>query len=419
MKTEQIVITGVGALSSLGLDAATNWENLLKGKSGISDITRFDASQFHTRFAGEIKDFDPASIGDRKEIKKMDRLSWYALSVVKEAITQSGIETSGFDRSRAGVVWASGNGGMETIDHALIEFAHTNGKPAFSPFFQSKALLDSPSGWIAQRHHLTGPNLATVAACASSNSAIMTAMVYMKAGLCDVMIAGGSEAPITPSVVGGFGAMKALATKNDSPQSASRPFDAHREGFVLAEGAGALVLETLSHALKRNAPILAVLSGCGNANDAGHHTSADIEGKGTAASVNLALEMAGISISEIDAINPHATSTHNGDLAEYKGYLSVFGDRLAEIPLSATKCMTGHLLGAAGALEAVICVKSIQDQCLSPVINFETPDPEIEPGKILIPKEALKMEIRHILSHSAGFGGHNATAVFSRFSKNS
>ncbi len=413
MKTEQIVITGIGALSSMGANADEMWQNLLLGKSGISAITRFDASKFPTRFAGEIKDFDPSCIGDRKEIKKMDRVSWYALAAVKEAIDQSGLEQTHFDRSRAGVCWASGNGGMETIDNALIDFAQNEGKPVFSPFYQSKALLDSASGWIAQRHHLTGPNLATVAACASSNAAIMTAMVYMKAGLCDVMIAGGSDAPITPSVVGGFGAMKALSTKNDTPELASKPFDAHRDGFVLAEGSGALVLETLSHASRRNAPILAFLSGCGNANDAGHYTSADIDGKGTSASIKNALLMAGLSVSDIDAINPHATSTHNGDLAEYNGYYSVFGERMAEIPLSATKSMTGHLLGAAGAVEAVICVKTLMEHHIPPVTNTEIHDPEIPSGMLLLPKTLQKMEVNTILSHSAGFGGHNATAIFS------
>jgi 3-oxoacyl-[acyl-carrier-protein] synthase II len=415
MMAEPIVITGIGAISPIGNDVESIWKNLINGKSGISNITRFDASSFSTRIAGELKGFDPSSLGSPKELRRMDRLSWHALAACSEAINQSGLETSNSSPERSGVFWASGNGGMETVDQGLLEYANNQERPRFSPYFQSKVLVDAPSGWIAQRHNFKGPNFTAVAACASSNVAIMSAMLHLQAGLCDVALTGGSEAPISPSVVGGFSAMKALSHLNETPELASRPFAADRGGFVLAEGGAALVLETLSHALNRNAPILAVLAGCGNANDAGHPTSADPEGIGSASSIKMALKMANLKHSEISAINPHATSTPTGDLAEYHALCSVFGKDLSGIPVFPTKCMTGHLLGAAGALEAVIAIKCLLEQLIPGTINIGTIDPHLESIPLLISGKSESIALSHVLSHSAGFGGHNASVIFSKY----
>ena len=409
-----IVVTGIGTVNPIGLSAEETWNALLAARSGISKITRFDASAFTTQYAGQIEGFDPAKFLTPKEARRMDRLAWYALAACDEAWNQSGLGNHSFDALRCGVSWASGNGGIESIDHALLEYAEQKDRPRFSPFFQSKALPDSASGWIAARYRLQGPNQLSVAACASSNAAIFTALLYLQAGICDAMLVGGSDAPITPSVLGGFGAMKALTTNPDM-HAASRPFAASRDGFVAGEGAGALVLETYAHAIKRNAPILAVLSGCGNANDAYHPTAAEEQGSGTYYSVDMALQMARIKPEEIGLINPHATSTPNGDLAEYNGLHRLFGSALANIPMAATKAMTGHLLGAAGALEAVCCIMSLQKQHLPSGRNIFEFEPSISERGINVCKENRSAEIRHALSHSAGFGGHNATVVFSRF----
>lgn len=414
MNPSSIVVTGIGTVNPIGLTAAETWQSLIEAKSGISKITRFDASAFTTQYAGQIEGFDPANFLSTKDARKMDRLAWYALAACDEAWNQSGLGNYSFNTMRCGVSWASGNGGIESIDNAILEYAEQKSRPRFSPFFQSKALPDSASGWIAARYRLRGPNQLSVAACASSNAAIFTAKLYLQAGICDAMLVGGSDAPITPSVFGGFGAMKALTTNPDM-HAASRPFAASRDGFVAGEGAGALVLETYAHAFKRNAPILAILSGCGNANDAYHPTAAEEQGSGTYNSVGMALQMAGITPEETDLINPHATSTPNGDLAEYNGLYRVFGKSLVNIPMAATKSMTGHLLGAAGALEAVCCIMSLQWQHLPSGRNIFEIEPSIAERGINICKEHRAADIRHALSHSAGFGGHNATVVFSRF----
>lgn len=414
MNKRTVVVTGMGIVSPLGSNLNAVWQNLLRGMSAAAPITRLDASTFPTRFAAEVKDFDATGLDNPKQLRKMDRLSWYALGACDQAMEMAGLKHDSTNAQRAGVSWASGNGGIESIDQALLEFAQHPERPRFSPYFQSKALPDSASGWIAARYGFKGPNQLSVAACASSNAAFFTAFLYLQAGLADVMLAGGSDAPITPSVLGGFGAMKALSTRNDSPQTASRPFANDRDGFLLGEGSGALVLETLEHAEKRGATILAVLSGCGNANDAGHPTAADEHGSGTAASVKMALQMAGLEPPEISLINPHATSTPNGDEAEYNGLYAVFGNVLERIPMAATKCMSGHLLGAAGAVEAVFSLLSIQHQQTPSGINhFETEASMIERG-IRLCRTSEKANIQHALSHSAGFGGHNATVVFSR-----
>lgn len=413
MNAEPIVVTGIGILSPVGKNVNENWNSIINGKSGVKNISRFDASAFSTRFAAEIEGFDPSGLDHVKQLRKMDRLSWYALAVCDEALAMANLVEGTYNSTRTGVSWASGNGGMESIDEALVAYATDRSRPRFSPYFQSKALPDSASGWIASRYGFKGPNQLSVAACASSNAAIFTAMLYLRAGVCDVMVAGGSEAPITPSVIGGFGAMKALSTRNHAMHEASRPFATDRDGFLLGEGGAALVLETLSHAEKRGANILAVLTGCGNANDAGHPTAADAHGIGTTASVRMALQMADLQPDDIQLINPHATSTPNGDAAEYAGLYNVFGQFLRKIPMAATKSMTGHLLGAAGAIEAAFNVLSLQHQVFPAGINhFETEIDMVQKG-ILLCGKSMEGRIDHTLSHSAGFGGHNATVILS------
>lgn len=415
MNNQCIVVTGMGIVSPLGSSKERVWEHLLSGRSAAGPITRMDASGFPTRFAAELRDFNEQLLDSPKQLRKMDRLSWYALGACDEALQQSGLSNSPYSAARVGVSWASGNGGIDSIDKALLEYSKQPERPRFSPYFQSKALPDSASGWIAARYGFKGPNQLSVAACASSNAAFFTALLYLRGGLADVMIAGGSDAPITASVLGGFGAMKALSTRNDAPETASRPFASDRDGFLLGEGAGALVLETLEHAQKRGANILAILSGCGNANDAGHPTAADEQGSGTRASVQMALEMAGLKPDDISLINPHATSTPNGDYAEYNGLHAIFGSSLSSIPMAATKSMSGHLLGAAGAVEAVFSLLSLQHQCTPAGINqFETEASMVERG-IRLCQNPEHQAINHVLSHSAGFGGHNATVIFSRW----
>jgi 3-oxoacyl-[acyl-carrier-protein] synthase II len=409
----RIVVTGIGTINPLGLDCASSWRALCEGKSGVSPIDRFDASAFTTQFAAHIQAFEPHILGDRKQIRKMDRLVWYALSACDEALNQANVNKASLDKDRLGVSWASGNGGMESIDQALLDYAAHPEKPRFSPYFQSKALPDSASGWIASRYGFKGANQLSVAACASSNVAIGTAMLMLQSGMCDAVLAGGSEAPITPSVLGGFGAMKALSTRNDSYTEASRPFSADRDGFVLGEGAAALVLETERHALQRKAHILAYITGYGNANEAGHPTAADESGSGTAKSVKMALSWAELQAQHISLINPHATSTPNGDLAEYNGLHSVFGERLGKIPMAATKCMTGHLLGAAGAIEAIWSLLSIIEQKIPAGMNLFPLEPSIQERGIQLCTSSKPHKIEHVLSHSAGFGGHNASLIFS------
>jgi 3-oxoacyl-[acyl-carrier-protein] synthase II len=413
VNSTRIVVTGIGTVNPLGQNCASSWKSLCEGQSGVSAIDRFNTSAFNTHFAAHIQGFDPLKLDDRKQIRKMDRLVWYALAACDEALNHAKIDIDSLDKNRLGVSWASGNGGMESIDQALLEYAGHPEKPRFSPYFQSKALPDSASGWIASRYGFRGANQLSVAACASSNVAIGTAMLMLRSGMCDAVLAGGSEAPITPSVLGGFGAMKALSTRNDSYTEASRPFSADRDGFVLGEGAAALILETESHALQRKAPILAYLTGYGNANEAGHPTAADESGSGTAQSVEMALSWAGLQPQQISLINPHATSTPNGDLAEYNGLHSVFGEYLSQIPMAATKCMTGHLLGAAGAIEAVWSLMSIIEQKIPAGINLFPLEPSIKERGIQLCATSQPHKIEHVLSHSAGFGGHNASLIFS------
>ena len=413
VNTARIVVTGIGTVNPLGIDCTSSWKSLCDGKSGVSPIDRFNASAFTTHFAAQIQGFDPLKLGDRKQIRKMDRLVWYALSACDEALFHAKTDMDSLDKNRMGVSWASGNGGMESIDQALLEYAAHIERPRFSPYFQSKALPDSASGWIASRYGFRGANQLSVAACASSNVAIGTAMLMLHSGMCDAVLTGGSEAPITPSVLGGFGAMKAMSTRNDSYMEASRPFSADRDGFVLGEGAAALMLETESHALQRNAPILAYLTGYGNANEAGHPTAADESGIGTAQSVEMALKWAGLQPQHMSLINPHATSTPNGDLAEYNGLHRVFGQHLGKIPVAATKCMTGHLLGAAGAIEAVWSILSIIEQKAPAGTNLFVLEPSIQERGIQLCATSKPHKIEHVLSHSAGFGGHNASLVFS------
>ncbi len=413
MNETRIVVTGIGTVNPLGNDCASSWKALCEGKSGVSAIDRFDASAFNTHFAAHIQDFDPLKLDDRKQIRKMDRLVWYALAACDEALKHSKVNLDALDKNRLGVSWASGNGGIESIDQALLEYAVHEDRPRFSPYFQSKALPDSASGWIASRYGFRGANQLSVAACASSNVAIGTAMLMLRSGMCDAVLAGGSEAPITPSVLGGFGAMKAMSTRNDICTEASRPFSADRDGFVLGEGAAALLLETESHALQRKASILAYLTGYGNANEAGHPTAADESGMGTAQSVEMALAGANLQPQDISLINPHATSTPNGDLAEYNGLYRVFGEHLSQIPMAATKCMTGHLLGAAGAIEAVWSLLSIIEQKNPAGINLFPLEASIYERGIKLCNTSEHRKIDHVLSHSAGFGGHNASIIFS------
>jgi len=406
----RVVVTGVGALTPIGLSAPTYWEALLQGISGADYITKFDASHFRTRFACELKGFDPLQYIDRREARKMDSFTQYAIVAGNEAIQDAGLLNGSLDKDGVGVIMASGIGGLDTFIEEMRGY-RPGEPPRFNPFFIPKMIIDIAAGHISIQHGFRGPNYATVSACASSANAIADGYLLIREGLADVMIVGGSEAAINEAGVGGFNAMRALSERNDDPKTASRPFDKDRDGFVLGEGAAALVLESLEHALRRGARIYAELVGIGLAADAYHITAPCAEGAELV--MRRALKNAGIAPTEVDYINVHGTSTPLGDISETKAIKAVFGEWAYQLNISSTKSMIGHLLGAAGAVEAVATVLSVYHQIVHPTINHFTDDPECDLNYTF--HHPMKRPIRYALSNSFGFGGHNACLLFKRY----
>ncbi len=412
--TKKVVVTGMGAITPLGNSIPEFWNKLVKGTSGAGPITRFDASKFRTRFACEVKGFNPADHFEKSEIRKMDPFVQYALASSAEAITDSGIDVDAIDKTRVGVIWGSGNGGFLTFQQEVMEYARGDGTPRINPFFIPKVIVDIAAGWISIRYGFMGPNFSTVSACATSSTAIIDAMNYIKWGKADVIITGGSEAPINEAGVGGFAAMKALSTRNDNPEQASRPFDADRDGFVMGEGGCALVLEEYEHAKRRGARIYAEVAGGGMSGDAYHLTATHPEGKGAMLGMQWALDDAGLTAADVDYLNPHATSTPLGDVSEMKAVTKVFGDNPTHLHISATKSAIGHMLGAAGAAEAIICIKAISEGRIPPTINTSNLDPEMPAGLNVVLKNAISKDVNVAMSNTFGFGGHNASVVFRR-----
>lgn len=415
MQMRRVVVTGLGALTPIGNTLAEYWAGLVAGTSGAAPITRFDASRFRTRFAAEVKGYDPEQHFDRKEARKMDPFAQYAMVACEEALRDSGLLDTPFDTNRAGVVWGSGIGGIYTFYEEVKSFLEGDGTPRFNPFFIPKMIGDIAPGNISIRYGLRGPNYTTVSACASANNALIDSMNLIRMGRADVMVTGGSEAAVNQAGIGGFNAMKALSERNDSPATASRPFDLDRDGFVLGEGGAALILESLEHALYRGAHIYAELAGGGLSADANHITAPHPEGLGATLVMRAALEDAGMTTGDIDYINVHGTSTPLGDVSEVKAIQSVFGEDSYRLSISSTKSMTGHLLGAAGAVEAVASVLAIQNEVVPPTINHFTDDPELDPRLDLTFNQARKRPIRAALSNTFGFGGHNTSVVFRRY----
>jgi len=413
---KRVVITGLGAITPLGNSVEEFWKNIVAGKNGVGPITKFDASKFKTRFACEVKNFNPDDYGDKKEMRKYDTFTQYAIAASEQAIKDSGLEfekMSVGQRSEVGVIWASGNGGIETFEEQLKEFHTGDGTPRFNPFFIAKMIVDIAAGVISIRNKLHGPNYCTVSACASSNTAIINAFDTIRLGKATVMIAGGSEAAITRASVGGFGASQALSKRNEEPERASRPFDKDRDGFVIGEGAGALVLEELEHAKQRGATIYAEIVGGGMAADAYHLTGTAPDGIGASIGIEKALKDAGIDAGKINYINAHATSTGIGDLSELKGIQKVFGNSL--VAISSTKSMTGHLLGAAGAIESIVCVLAVKHNIVPATINLENRDEEIEELTNIVSGKSIPSEINYALNNSFGFGGHTASSIFKKY----
>jgi 3-oxoacyl-[acyl-carrier-protein] synthase II len=410
----RVVVTGIGALTPIGNDIKSFWENALAGKSGANRITRFDPSLFRTQFACELKDFNPAAHLDRADIKRTDSFTQYAIVASDEAIKDSGFDFSKMDPFDVGVIWGTGQGGMETFEQQVTEYAKGNGSPRYSPFFVPKFLSNMASGMISLRHGYMGINYTAVSACATSNTAIMDAFNYIRLGKAKIVITGGSEAPIVEASIGGFSAMKAMSARNDDPQGASRPFDIDRDGFVMGEGAGALVLEDYEHAVKRGAKIYAELTGAAMTADAYHMTSTHPEGLGAAKAMELALTEAGITMADVDYLNMHATSTPVGDLSELKAVTSLTGTGPNTMQIGATKSMTGHLLGAAGAIEAIICLLAIEHQVLPPTINTGELDPAFPEYLNLVPNHSIEHKVNVAMSNTFGFGGHNGIVVFKK-----
>ena len=418
MELKRVVITGLGAVSPLGNDVATTWENAKNGVSGAAPITHFDASLFKTQFACEVKDFNPAERFDRKKARQLDLYAMYAMAAADEAIADSKIEEGGADKNRIGVIFAAGIGGLHTFEEEAGYYAkNAENGPKYNPFFIPKMIADIAAGHISIDHEFRGPNFGTVSACASSNNALIDAFNYVRLGMADAIVAGGAEAAIYPAGVGGFNAMKALSTRNDEPEKASRPFSGSRDGFVIGEGAAALVLEELEHAKARGAHIYAEVVGGGMSADAYHITATHPEGLGAQLVMENALKDAGLKPEEIDYINLHGTSTPVGDIGEIKGIMKVFGDHVYDMSLSSTKSMTGHLLGAAGAIEALFCVKALEEGVIPPTINHEEgdEDPEVDYKIDFTFNKAKKRDIKTALSNTFGFGGHNAALILRKY----
>lgn len=417
MQLKRVVVTGIGALTPIGNNLNEYWAGLVAGKSGAAPITRFDASKFKTRFACELKGFKVEDHFERKEGRKIDPYAQYGLVAAEEAIKDSGLDLEKIDRDRAGVIWGSGIGGLDTFLEECVNFAKGDGTPRFNPFFIPKMIVDILSGHISIKYGLRGPNFTTVSACASSTNALIDAFTYIRLGKANIIVAGGSEAAIDQAGIGGFNAMKALSERNDSPETASRPFDKDRDGFVMGEGAGCLILEEMEHALARGAKIYAEIAGGGMTADAHHMTAPHPEGLGAINVMRLALEDAGLKTTDIDYINVHGTSTPLGDIAETKAILKVFGEHAYNLNISSTKSMTGHLLGAAGALEAIACIMAVKDGIAPPTINHFTDDPELDNKLNFTFNQAQKKTINAALSNTFGFGGHNASVIVRKFVK--
>lgn len=413
----RVVITGMGALTPIGNNVNDFWTSLIGGVSGAAPITKFDTAKFKTKFACELKNFDPLNFIPKAEARKYDLFTQYALITAEEAIKNANINFDGLNRNRIGIIWGSGNGGIGTFQQQVTEFIQGEGTPRFNPFFIPKMIVDIASGIISIKYGLRGINFTTVSACATSNTAIIDAFNYIRWNKADMIISGGSEAPITESGVGGFNASKALSTYNENPQIASRPFDINRDGFVIGEGAGAIILEELEHAKKRGANIIAEIVGGGMAADAYHLTATHPEGEGAYLGMHAALEDAGITANEIDYLNVHATSTPTGDTSELKAAERVFGKQ-NKLYVSATKSMTGHLLGAAGAIEAIACIKAVQENIIPPTINTVDVEPEFKDTFNLTLYVAQQREVNYAMSNTFGFGGHIATSIFKKYAGN-
>jgi len=416
MELRRVVVTGRGAITPLGNNVQEYWEGLRNGVSGSDWITRFDAAKFKTKFACELKNYDPSEHFEKKDIRKIDPFTQYALVATEEAMKDSGLDPEKVDRDRAGVIYTSGIGGMNTYQTELQNYLEGDGTPRFSPFFIPKLIADITAGRISMKYGFRGPNFATVSACASSTNAIIDAFTYIRIGYADIFVAGGSEASIIESGFGGFNSMMAMSTNNEEFKSASRPFDKTRDGFVMGEGAGTLILEEYEHALKRGAPIYAELVGCGMSADAYHLTAPHPEGLGAMLVMKNALKDAKMAPEEMDYINVHGTATPLGDISEVLAIKDVFGEHAYKLNISATKSMTGHLLGAAGAIEAIAAILAIENQVVPPTINYSTPDPEIDEKLNLTLNKAQQREINTSLSNTFGFGGHNTSVIFKKVS---
>jgi 3-oxoacyl-[acyl-carrier-protein] synthase II len=415
MKLKRVVITGMGALTPIGNNLESYWQGLISGKSGAAPITRFDAEKFKTRFACEIKNYDVKDHFDRKEARKLDPFTQYAMVAADEAISDADLRLEKLDKYRVGVIWGAGIGGLETFQNQIMEHASGDGTPKFNPFFIPKMIADIAPGHISIKHGFMGPNYTTVSACASSANALIDALNTIRMGYCDVVVSGGSEAAVNLSGVAGFNAMHALSTNNDSPETASRPFDATRDGFVLGEGAGALILEELDHAVARGAKIYAEVIGGGLSSDAYHLTAPHPDGLGVIRVMENCLKDSGIRPEDVDAINTHGTSTPLGDVAELKAISTVFGDHAPNININSTKSMTGHLLGAAGAIEAIASTLSIVNGIVPPTINHKVEDERIDSRLNLTLNQAQKRDVNIAMSNTFGFGGHNACVVLKKY----
>ncbi len=414
MELKRVVVTGLGALTPIGNNIQEYWNALVSGKSGCAPITYFDTEKFKTKFACELKNFNAEDHFDRKEARKLDRFAQYALVSSDEAIIDAGINLDEIDKFRVGVIWGAGIGGLETFQDEVINFAEGDGTPRFNPFFIPKMIADIAPGNISIKHGFMGPNYTTVSACASSANAMIDALNYIRLGHCDIIVTGGSEAAVTMAGMGGFNAMHALSTLNESPETASRPFDATRDGFVLGEGAGALILEEYEHAKKRGAKIYAEVVGGGMSSDAYHMTAPHPDGIGVERVMLNTLRDANMSPNEVDAINTHGTSTPLGDVAELKAIVNVFGEHAKDININSTKSMTGHLLGAAGAIEAIASILAMKHGIVPPTINHTTVDENIDPSLNLTLNKAQKRDIKVAMSNTFGFGGHNACVLFKK-----
>ena len=415
MELKRVVVTGLGALTPIGNTVPEYWNNLINGVSGAAPITRYDPTNFRTKFACEVKNFNPEDFMEKKDARKLDPFVHFALAATDEAVKDAGLNFEELDTNRIGVIWGSGIGGLKTFFDEVVNFARGDGTPRFNPFFIPKMILDIAPGHISIKYGLRGPNFSTVSACASSTNALIDSFNYIRLGVADIIVSGGSEAIINEAGMGGFNAMHALSTRNDDPSTASRPFDKDRDGFVAGEGAGSIILEELEHAKARGAKIYAEIVGGGMSADANHITAPHPEGLGARLVMSNALRDAGMTTSDIDYINVHGTSTPLGDISESKAIVDLFADNAYKLNISSTKSMTGHLLGAAGAVEAIAAILAVKNDIIPPTINHFTDDPNVDPKLNLTFNKAHKRVVRAALSNTFGFGGHNASVIFKKY----